>query len=83
MSKASEGVVLPGPRPAERKEIKWNEAGLGRRRPKLKKCRVSNTQIGFHPESLERSNKQKNTERSEAASLSRMETRRMVITPAN
>jgi hypothetical protein len=26
--------------------------GLGRRRPKLKKCRVPNTQIGFHPETF-------------------------------
>jgi len=27
--------------------MKWNAAGLGRRRPKLKKGRVPNTQIGF------------------------------------
>jgi len=27
--------------------MKWNGTGLGRRRPKLKKCRVPNTQIGF------------------------------------
>jgi hypothetical protein len=33
--------------------MKWNGTGLGRRRPKLKKGRVSNTQISLHPEAFE------------------------------
>ena len=47
-SKACGGLVLPGRRPAEWSGILSRGTCLGRCRPKLKECRVPDTQIGFH-----------------------------------
>ena len=42
-SEARQGLLLPGRRPAEWSGTLSRGTGLGRRRPKLKKCRVPNT----------------------------------------